>query len=206
MQGARAQTGARRIRETGMAKAPAKPEVAPAPTPAPKKSKLLIIIGVILVLLLIIVAALVGVLVLVKGKGSGDAATPTAAAPAVPAMAQIDLSKPPVFVQLDTFTVNLAREETDHYLQAVIVLRVADSKVGGQLSGFMPAIRHAINLLLSSKTPSQINTIEGREQLAFEALEKINEVLGFPPPRDNRPGGAPWGPVQAVLFNSFIIQ
>ncbi len=187
-----------------MAKAPAKPEVAASDAPAPKKSKLLIVIVVIVVLLLLIAAALIGVLLLVKGKGSNDEQAQAAAA-AAPQAVQVDLSKPPVFVQLDTFTVNLAREETDHYLQTVIVLRVADAKVGGQLTGFMPEIRHRINLLLSSKMPSEVSTMEGREALAQEVLVQVNEALGVPAPREPRPG-APWGPVHGVLFNSFIIQ
>lgn len=188
-----------------MAKAPAKPEVAATDAPAPKKSKLLIIIVVVLVLLLLIAVALVGVLLLVKGKNSGDDHAEAAPAPAVQAAPTVDLSKPPVFVQLDTFTVNLAREETDHYLQTVIVLRVADAAVGAQLNGFMPEIRHRINLLLSSKKPSEVSTMEGREQLAREVLVQVNEALGAQEPRDPRPG-IPWGPVHGVLFNSFIIQ
>ena len=185
-----------------MAKAPAKPEVAATDAPAPKKSKLMIIIVVIVVLLLLIAAALVGVLLLVKGKNSGDSAEAT---PAVQAAPTVDLSKPPVFVQLDTFTVNLAREETDHYLQAVIVLRVADATIGAQLNGFMPEIRHRINLLLSSKMPSEVSTMEGREKLAQEILTQVNSALGFNPPANAAPGTAV-GPVQGVLFNSFIIQ
>lgn len=188
-----------------MAKAPAKPEVAANEAPAPKKSKLMIIVILIVVLLLLIAAALIGVLLLVKNKNGGSEQAEAAPAAIAQMAPTIDLSKPPVFVQLDTFTVNLAREETDHYLQAVIVLRVADATVGAQLNGFMPEIRHRINLLLSSKKPSEVSTMEGRELLAQEVLVQVNEALGAQAPRDPRPG-IPWGPVHGVLFNSFIIQ
>ncbi|THF64167.1 flagellar basal body-associated FliL family protein [Pseudothauera rhizosphaerae] len=187
-----------------MAKAPAKPEVAATEAPPPKKSKLLIVVLLIVVLLFLAAAALVGVLLLAKSKGGGNAES--AAASGAPAVHKIDLSKPPVFVQLETFTVNLAREEGDHYLQTVIVLRVADATVGSQVSGFMPEIRHRINLLLSSKTPSEVATIEGREQLAREILAQVNSALGFNPPPGAVPGMVPAAPVQGVLFNSFIIQ
>lgn len=185
-----------------MAKAPAKPEIAATDAPAPKKSKLMIVFVAIVVLLLLIAAALVGVLLLVKGKKSGGAD----AAPVVTMTPTVDLSKPPVFVQLDTFTVNLAREETDHYLQTVIVLRVADATVGTQINGFMPEIRHRINLLLSSKTPSDLSTMEGREKLAQEILTQVNSALGFNPPPPGTIAGMQFGPVQGVLFNSFIVQ
>ena len=61
-------------------------------------------------------------------------------------------------------------------------------------------------LLLSSKLPSELATPKGREELAMDIRDTINEVLGYPPrPRDMQQLG-PSGPVQAVLFRSFIIQ
>ncbi|ANQ85885.1 flagellar basal body-associated protein FliL [Azoarcus olearius] len=193
-----------------MAKAPAKPEAA-TEAPAPRKSgKLLLIILILLVVVLIIVAVGVGVLVLLKGKGGGgDSHAPEAQhapAPPPPAATAVDLSKPPSFVTLEPFTVNLQRDEGDHYLQAVVVLRVADAKTAESLKGFMPEIRHRINLLLSSKLPSQLSTIDGRETLAIEIVDQSNDALGFPPPREANRRAPPTGPIQAVLFNSFIIQ
>lgn len=192
-----------------MAKAPAKPEAAATEAPAPKSGKLLIIILILLVVVLIVVAAAVGVVVLMKSKGGGDShaseAAPAAAAPA-PAHAAVDLSKPPSFVTLEPFTVNLQRDEGDHYLQAVVVLRVADAKIAESLKGFMPEIRHRINLLLSSKLPSELSSIDGRETLAIEIVDQSNDALGFPPPREANRRAPPTGPIQAVLFNSFIIQ
>ncbi len=80
----------------------------------------------------------------------------------------VDLTKPPTFVPLDAFTVNLRRDEGYHYLQVVAVLRVADATMDATLKAFMPEIRHRINLLLSSKLPSEIATIEGRQALALD--------------------------------------
>ncbi len=101
---------------------------------------------------------------------------------------------------------NLRRDEGDHYLQAVIVLRVSDPKLGESLKGFMPEIRHRINLLLSSKLPSELSTTEGREYLAASIVDEANTALGFPVQTDARGRTASNGPIQAVLFNSFIIQ
>ncbi|NMG64432.1 flagellar basal body protein FliL [Azoarcus indigens] len=193
-----------------MAKAPAKPEEG-AKEAAPKKSgKLLLIIVIVLLLVLILAAGGVALLLLLKNKGGGGGdshaeAPPAAAAPAGPA--KIDLAKPPSFVTLDPFTVNLRSDEGDRYLQTVVVLRVSDEKLAESLKGFMPEIRHRINLLLSNRLPSEVATVQGREELASDILDQANEALGFPPPRETSSRRAPpTGPVQAVLFNSFIIQ
>ncbi|MGE0012375.1 MAG: flagellar basal body-associated protein FliL [Azoarcus sp.] len=187
-----------------MAKAPNKPE-APAGDAPPKKSgKMLMIIIIVVVVLLIVVAGAIGALILLK-KGGGEAADHADAPAAVAPSTAVDLSHPPVFAELDAFTVNLRREEGDHYLQAILALRVTDQKTADALKGFMPEIRHRINLLLSSKLPSEVQTIEGREALALEILDQVNSALGFPPPPPGQ-RSAVATPVQAVLFNSFIIQ
>lgn len=179
-----------------MAKAPAPPA---ADAAAPRKSgkmKLLIIIAVIVIVLLIAGAAVIGLLLL--KKGGGDDAGAAAVAP----VATMDLTRPPTFAPLDPFVVNLAPGEGERYLQVVLALQVADTKTADNLKGFMPAIRHRINLLLSNRLPSELSSLEGREALAEQMTDEVNQVLGAPPSADGKPSG----PVRAVLFNSFIIQ
>ena len=191
-----------------MAKAPAKAEE--GDDVPKKKGKLGLIIVIVLLVVLILVAAGVGALLLLKGGKDKDAEEH--AQQAAPAAAQlqtagtVDLTKPPTFVPLDAFTVNLRRDEGDHYLQVVAVLRLADATMDPTLKAFMPEIRHRINLLLSSKLPSEIATIEGRQALALTITEQINEALGFKPMRDAAGQPVPNGPVQSVLFTSFIIH
>ncbi|NMG45900.1 flagellar basal body protein FliL [Aromatoleum toluvorans] len=186
-----------------MAKAPTPPPAAAetaAPVPKRGKKILMLLIAAALVVTLL-AAAVVGFLLWKKGhadaEGSGD----------TPAATTVDLSKPPTFVPMDPFVVNLAPTEGDRYLQVVMALRVADAKTGENLKAFMPEIRHQINLLLSSKLPSELSTMEGREALAAEILRRTNGVL-VPAPAKQGDGkaAAPAGPIQAVLFNSFIIQ
>jgi flagellar FliL protein len=187
-----------------MAKAPAPPlQADDAAVPAPKKGKkLIVILMIVLVVVLLAVVGVVSLLLLKKG-GSSDGTTESVENTA---NAGVDLSKPPTFVALDPFVVNLAPAEGDRFLQVVMALRVADPKTGDGLKGYMPEIRHRTNLLLSSKLPSELSTLEGREDLAEDIRDQINEVLGFPPPKGGAQGGANAGPIHSVLFNSFIIQ
>lgn len=191
-----------------MAKAPTPPAADGAA--APKKSKKLLIIVLVLVVVLLLAGIGLVALLLLK-KGGGDEAATPAPAPAEVIAAPpgaVDLTKPPTFVPLDPFVVNLAAGEGDRLLQVVIALRVIDAKTGEGLKGFMPEIRHRINLILRGKLPSELGTPEGQEALAVRIAEDINEILGFPPNRGGaRPIGAvPGVPIQAVLFNSIIIQ
>lgn len=187
-----------------MAKAPAKPEA--DGEAQPKKSKKMLIIILVVVLLLLLAGSAVVFLLMKKNSGSGDEAE--AHATPDPAQSRVDLSAPPTFVNLEPFTVNLAPAEGDHYLQVVLVLKVVDEKVAEQMTAYMPEVRHEVNLLLSSKLPSELATVEGRENLAHDIMVRANYVLGFDEPKDDRRRHAagPWGPVLAVLFNSFIVQ
>ena len=186
-----------------MAKAPTPPPAAAeTPAPAPKRSKKLLILLIAAVLVVALLAVAVVGLLLMKKSQSADAAGDEA-----PAVAAVDLNKPPTFVPMDPFVVNLAPAEGERYLQVVMALRVADAKTGENLKAFMPEIRHQINLLLSSKLPSELSTMEGREALAGEILRRTNGVLGTPPAKAGDGKSVPAaGPIQAVLFNSFIIQ
>lgn len=186
-----------------MAKAPTPPPAAAAPpAPAPKRSKkLLILLIAAVVVVALLAAAVVGLLLMKKSQSAaGDSED-------APAVAAVDLSRPPTFVPMDPFVVNLAPAEGERYLQVVMALRVVDAKTGENLKAFMPEIRHQINLLLSSKLPSELSTMEGREALADEIVHRTNGVLGARPAKTGDGKiSAPTGPIQAVLFNSFIIQ
>lgn len=186
-----------------MAKAPTPPPAAAeAPAPAPKRSKKLLILLIAAVVVVALLAAAVVGLLLMKKSQSAEAEGEEA-----PVIAAVDLNKPPTFVPMDPFVVNLAPAEGERYLQVVMALRVADAKTGENLKAFMPEIRHQINLLLSSKLPSELSTMEGREALATEIVRRTNGVLGAPPAKTgDGKSAAPTGPIQAVLFNSFIIQ
>ena len=52
-------------------------------------------------------------------------------------------------------------DEGEHFLQSTMVLRVADAHVGDSLKLYMPELKHRIIMLLSSKKPSTLATVEG---------------------------------------------
>lgn len=178
------------------------PEVtAPPPAPPPRRGGL-----IVSVLLLAVLGGAAGLLL---GPYRAVLDRLLGIAPPLvggPAPVGIDLEAPPAFVNLESFTVNLREDEGRRYVQLVMSLRFARAEDTKAVAVVMPEIRHRINLLLSSKLPSEVATVEGREALSLAITESINEALGFKPVRDAAGKPVPNGPVQAVLFTSFIIQ
>lgn len=114
---------------------------------------------------------------------------------------------PPVFVELDPFTVNLAPEtQVDQYLQVKASVKVEEQPAADNLKVYMPEIRHHVLMLLSGKKASELGTTEGREALAGEIRNSINAIVGEVPTNKKGEPEEPVGPVEAVLFTSFIVQ
>ena len=105
----------------------------------------------------------------------------------------------PIYVALDQFTVNLVPDNGEQFLQIMISVEVEDLHVGDRLKTYTPKLRNNVMLLLSGKKAAELITKAGKEALANEIRDLINEVLD--------PGAKPgFGPVKEVLFTSFIIQ
>lgn len=165
-----------------MAKAPAKP-VAEEAAPVVKSKKPLIIIGIIVLLLAI---------------GGGVAAWLLTRSPdSHQKEVKHEPAKPPVFVVLDSFTVNLSPEDGEKYLQVSLTLQVAEEKDAEEIKLHMPQIRSRILLLLSSKKASDLLMQEGKTKLTQEIASEINKPFN--------PRGEPQK-VTSVFFTSFVIQ
>lgn len=104
---------------------------------------------------------------------------------------------PPVFVPIDSFTVNLQSEDSDQFLQTTFMLQVQSADQVELIKLNMPKVRNRLLLLLSSKKASEINTMEGKKQLAAEIIAQLKL------PFDDK---GPEQEVADVLFTSFIIQ
>ncbi|MDD2663553.1 MAG: flagellar basal body-associated FliL family protein [Dechloromonas sp.] len=171
----------------------------------PKKSKKLLIIILAVVLLLVLGGGAAAVLLL-KGGSHGDEDEEVAEETVKPKKKDKKAEAPPVFVNMDPFTVNLVPETGDQYLQVVLSLELEDATAETGIKMQMPKIRNNITLLLSSKKASELLPKEGKQQLAAALMDEINGVIE--PPVRNKKGETvkSEGPVKAVLFTSFIIQ
>lgn len=168
-------------------KAPAKgaPEAEPqAPAAAKKSSKKLFLIVAVLAILI----GGGGAAWYFTSQGAGDKPK---AHPKEPA-------KPPVFLVIEPFTVNLQPEDAgDQYLQVAFSLQVADEKEVDTVKLYLPQVRSRLLLLLSGKKASEISTVEGKKKLADEIIKQVNQPL--------TPGEPPLH-IKNVFFTSFVIQ
>lgn len=186
-----------------------KAEAAADAAPAPKKSKKLLILIVLVVFVLGLVGGGAVLLLKKKAPAEGEEAVAEESSHSEHQWPKYDPTKPPVFMALDAFTVNLQPENGEQYLQVVASVRVIDLSVGDTLKSFMPQIRHEILSLLAGKKASEITSPEGREDLAEEIKEIMNEVLGWEPPAKKKSKGKDEeavGPVVSVFFTQFIVQ
>lgn len=184
----------------------AKPAEEGAEAP-PKKSKKLLIIILAAVLVVVLAGGGAAFFLLKKSDHAEDEdATEETAKPAKKKDKKKEKEAPPVFINLEPFTVNLIPETGDQYLQVVLALELEDSHAEPDLKIKMPKIRNNITLLLSAKKASELLPKEGKENLAEALKDEINAVIE--PPVKNKKGESVHaeGPVKSVLFTSFIIQ
>jgi flagellar FliL protein len=191
---------------------------------APKKSRKMLVI-IIIVLVLVIVAAAAAFFMMgsahpEEGEGDDEHAEETMSEEELDARdkaakkARLKKKKeaeakglPPVFVELEPFTVNLQPElATDQYLQVKASLKMEDQAAADSLKAYMPEIRHHALMLLSGKKASELSNTEGRETLALEFKNSVNTIVGEVPTNRKGEPEEPIGPVEAVLFTSFIVQ
>jgi len=105
--------------------------------------------------------------------------------------------KMPVFVDLDTFTVNLKDNDDERFMQVKLVAEVKDAPAGEMLKTLMPSVRNEILLLLGSKQVGEVATREGKEKLAQEIVASANKILEGTPAAKS---------VEGVNFTHLIIQ
>ncbi|WP_413436784.1 flagellar basal body-associated protein FliL [Sulfuriferula sp. GW1] len=167
-----------------MAKAPPKPEPkseASTEAPAVKSKKPLFLI--------------LGIAVLVLGGGGAGAWYFTQ--PKSAQHAKAEPPKPPVFINMDAFTVNLQSEDSDKFLQTAFTLQVKDDAQVEIIKSHLPQVRSRLLLLLSSQKAADILTPEGKNKLAQEIVAQVNKPF--------EPKGTPQT-VTGVFFTSFVIQ
>ncbi|MGB6055299.1 MAG: flagellar basal body-associated protein FliL [Burkholderiaceae bacterium] len=163
------------------------PAVQPVPeTPAepPRKSRKLLYSLLLLTLLAVV--------------GAGFAAWWFFRPPAGAEAPVREAPKPPVFIVVEPFTVNLTPGEAgDQYLQVALTLQVADQAQVDRIKLYMPQVRSRLLMLLSSKKASEISSVEGKKKLSEDIISQVTEPFVA--------GGDPQS-VSDVFFTSFVIQ
>jgi flagellar FliL protein len=106
-------------------------------------------------------------------------------------------AKAPVFVTLETFTVNLQPDPDEKFLQLDLSMQVANPEEAELLKAQMPAVRNRLLMLLTSKKPTDISTTEGKKQLSDEIITELKKPFST---------GAKPQEISGVYFTSFVIQ
>jgi len=156
----------------------------------PKKSSKKLIIGAVASVVLLIAAG--GGWYFTKGK---DGAPHVEEVKVVP-------PKPPIFVVLEPFTVNLQRESSDQYLQLGLTLKIFDLEYEKKIKDNQPEIRSKILQLLTTKTASELLSAEGKTRLVKEILILGNTTIGVvdtPVPAPLHPAATPAIPAESAV-------
>lgn len=105
----------------------------------------------------------------------------------------------PVFMPLETFTVNLMTPDNnpDRVLYIGLTLRLPDEMTRRQLNDFLPEVRSRLLMLLSRQEAGQLASEQGKQQL----VAQIKDVLSPPLIK-----GQPKQVVSDVLFTAFILR
>ncbi len=193
-----------------------------APPPKSKKTLIIIVAAVVVLALLG-----VGAMLMLKKKPAEEGEESEAPAKPAAAPVKFDPKAVPIFVPLEVFVVNLADKDAERYAQVGMTLEIGDVKLGDQIKAYMPAIRHAVLMVLADKTAAQLIDREGKLKLARAVQRETSRVLGADVDDEDEEGDAepPAGdkadpkkgkkkkrkvapdlPIRAVHFSNFIVQ
>ena len=116
--------------------------------------------------------------------------------------------KPPIYLSLEPFVVNVAGETVERYLQVGVDVKLSSSEMADSVKQRMPEIRNSILLILSSKRVDELNTLEGKNLLRDQMRDAVNRAIGKyrPGPEGAERKTKPRTGAQDVLLTSFVIQ
>lgn len=104
------------------------------------------------------------------------------------------------YVPLDpSFVANFGGSDNGRlqFLRAEVSVRVDSQEASAAVLYHLPALRHALVMLLSRQEEASVSTSTGREALRSEALAELRAIL-------EAEEGKPY--IQDVLFTDFIVQ
>ncbi|QEK93518.1 flagellar basal body-associated protein FliL [Achromobacter insolitus] len=126
------------------------------------------------------------------GQGPQASATSFVAPPAAPVPVPA-----PIFVPIEPFTVTLQNPDTERIMHVGLTLRVSDEQTRTRLEKYMPEVRSRILMVLSSQSPTGVQTQQGKTEMAAAIKQAVNRP--FSPLPDGQY-------VTDVLYTAFVVQ
>jgi flagellar FliL protein len=131
----------------------------------------------------------------------------------------------PTYLALENMVVNLADPGGEKVAQIGITLDLESDKTADQVKSLLPKIRSGLLILISQRTSEELLKRDGKEKLAADVVTEVAQSLGYEAPKrkakkvkaeedEDGQAEAPAakskahaaGPVNGVLFSSFIVQ
>ncbi len=103
----------------------------------------------------------------------------------------------PIFVPIEPFTVTLQNPDTERIMHVGLTLRVSDEQTRTRLEKYMPEVRSRILMVLSSQSPTGVQTQQGKTDMANAIKQAVNRP--FSPLPDGQY-------VTDVLYTAFVVQ
>jgi len=157
---------------------------------------LLQIINLVLLLVLVGIGGFIAWKLMQMDQAAPDAADGAKAqaeAPAIPEAEDEDPEAPPILIDVNNITVNLADTEESRFLRAKIKLEVRSEEAKAKVEQAMPKINDLLITVLSSKTFAEIRTPQGKYALKEDLIYRINRLVGGKP-------------VKNLYFTDFVSQ
>ncbi len=107
--------------------------------------------------------------------------------------AEDETDAPPIPMEIDDLTINLADTDRDRYLRVKITLEVRSEEAKTKVSQNMLKVKDLLISLISGKKFSDIRTPQGKYELKMDLIYRINRIIGGKP-------------VKNLYFTDFVSQ
>jgi len=95
--------------------------------------------------------------------------------------AEDNTDAPPIPMDIDDLTINLADTDRDRYLRVKITLELRSEEAKAKVSTNMVKIKDLLISLISGKKFSDIRTPQGKYELKLDLIYRINRIVGGKP-------------------------
>ncbi|MDQ6996885.1 MAG: flagellar basal body-associated FliL family protein [Mariprofundus sp.] len=95
--------------------------------------------------------------------------------------AEDDTNAPPIPMDIDDLTINLADTDRDRYLRVKITLELRSEEAKAKVTINMVKIKDLLITSISGKKFSDIRTPQGKYELKMDLIYRINRIIGGKP-------------------------